>query len=355
MRLRVSRLQLAVLVGALAIAAVTPATALAAPAPAKEGTVIAVNSLYVTIQTGGRRIGVINALTDAANRITRADFPYVWGGGHAQAGVASIGEKGPGYNGHRRGFDCSGSVAAVLAGAGLWQPGSGVPADNGVISQLRSEHLIARHAGTAADSVNLYDDPGVHIFMSIDGRFFGTSDGGGGGDKKGGAGWLDDGAPDASDRAFKRYHFLPSVLHNRTAYGDDYTFELSPELIWESGIQRGDRLRITYRTNREGELLGKSVTFVGAVSTTGVVTAVTSSKVTITTPAGVSKTFSTGLLPQLLEGVIVGDTVQISSTKVAGVLTAHTLVVTAPPTTPPVNPNPPGDGNPGQGNPPGGY
>ena len=62
----------------------------------------------------------------------------------------------------------------MLADAGVWPAGSGVPADNGVIAQLRSEHLIARGTGT----VTLYDGPGVHIFMSIEGRFFGTSDGG---------------------------------------------------------------------------------------------------------------------------------------------------------------------------------
>ena len=54
------------------------------------------------------------ALTAAANSVTAGDFPYVYGGGHAEAGIASIGIKGPGYNGRRIGLDCSGSVAAVL-------------------------------------------------------------------------------------------------------------------------------------------------------------------------------------------------------------------------------------------------
>jgi hypothetical protein len=52
-------------------------------------------------------------------------------------------DPGPGYNGKRIGYACSGSVAAVLAGAGLWQPGSGVPNDAGVIRQLRQQKLIA--------------------------------------------------------------------------------------------------------------------------------------------------------------------------------------------------------------------
>jgi hypothetical protein len=201
--------------------------------------VVAVGNSLVTVQTAGQRVGVINALVDAANAITAKDYPYVWGGGHAEAGVASIGERGPGYNGKRVGFDCSGSVAAVLAAAGLWTPGSGVPADNGIISQLRSEHLIAKGVGTAPDEVTLYDDPGVHIFINIEGRFFGTSDGGGGGDRKGGPGWLDDGAWDATNSAFRKYYFLESVLRNSTTYGNDYTFVLGPELS-QAGTSRGN-------------------------------------------------------------------------------------------------------------------
>jgi hypothetical protein len=107
-------------------------------------TIVSIDWSSFTIQTGGKRMAVINALTAAANAITAGDYPYVYGGGHAEAGIASIGIKGPGYNGRRIGFDCSGSVAAVLAGGGVWQAGTGVPADNGVIAQLLQERLIAR-------------------------------------------------------------------------------------------------------------------------------------------------------------------------------------------------------------------
>ncbi len=76
---------------------------------------------------------MLNALTTAADRSTAADYPYVWGGGHGQAGIASVGMKGPGYNGKRRGFDCSGAVAAVLVAGGLWPAGHSVPNDAGLI------------------------------------------------------------------------------------------------------------------------------------------------------------------------------------------------------------------------------
>ena len=172
------------------------------------GTLTSDGAYSFMIQTPGKAVGVLNALTSAANRVAAADYPYVWGGGHGQAGIASVGLKGPGYNGKRRGFDCSGSVVAVLVAGGLWPTGAAVPSDAGVIQYLLRAKLIARGAGAGPQEVTLYDDPGVHIFMNIDGRFFGTSDGGRGGDTRGGPGWLDDGASDVSNPAFKRYHFV---------------------------------------------------------------------------------------------------------------------------------------------------
>src|ERR1700753_1078541 len=106
------------------------------------GTVTALSRSSFTIQTAGRQGGVGNAMTNAATSIHKQDYAYVYGGGHAQAGIASIGIRGPGYNGHRKGYDCSGSVAAVLAGAGLWPAGSGVPNDAGIIATFRRERLI---------------------------------------------------------------------------------------------------------------------------------------------------------------------------------------------------------------------
>jgi hypothetical protein len=153
---------------------------------------------------------VLSALIATANAITAADYPYVYGGGHQHAGTAGIGlPGGTGYDGHTVGFDCSGSVAAVLAGGSLWQPGAPVPSDAGVIDELSAQHLIVPGQGTGSEEVTLFDDYGVHIFMRIDGRYFGTSDGGGGNGSQpnGGAGWLDDGAPDASSPSYTAYHF----------------------------------------------------------------------------------------------------------------------------------------------------
>lgn len=329
---------------ALVCAACSPTAALAAGTRAAQGTIggriTYVDPGTLTVQTGGRLLGVINAMTATATAIAARDYPYVYGGGHAEAGVASIGIRGPGYNGKRVGYDCSGSVAAVLAGAGLWQPGSGVPNDAGVIRQLLQERLIARGAGTAPDEVTLYDDPGVHIFMNVNGRFFGTSDGGAG-DPKGGPTWLDDGAPDAWTPVYKRYHVLPSVLRNKTTYGQSYTFETSSAL----GAEVGDQVRVSYSETKAGSIVATAIAYAGETTVSGTVTAIATdgSMVTIETVGGQTVTLATSLVTNLIAGLQVGDTIQVSySADVAGLLVPHALQVLGSPSGPQYPASPPG-------------
>jgi hypothetical protein len=342
-----------VLACALILTSVATASASVAATGSITGTITALSGSSFTIQTAGRRTGVVNALTAAATHITGQDYPYVYGGGHAQAGIASIGIKGPGYNGKRLGYDCSGSVAAVLAGAGLWPAGGGVPNDAGIIAQLLSEHLIARGAGTGPVEVTLYDHPGVHIFMNIDGRFFGTSDGGGGGNPRGGAGWLDDGAPDASSRAYKPYHLLPSVLKGSTTAGHIDSFQLGMLSSDPAGVQLGVKVQVTYEQTRAGRMLATAVAYPGAITATGTVQSVAAdgSSLTIQTTDGSSLTIATDGAAQLLENVAAGDTVQVTYTQSGSTLigVAVTVTATPPPSTSPA----PTDG--GSSNPDGSY
>jgi hypothetical protein len=339
---------------ALACAGLTPAAAHAAPMQgALTGRITYIGSSTLTIQTGGRSVGVITALTRAANAVAAGNWPYVWGGGHAEAGVAGVGGRGPGYNGRRRGFDCSGSVAAVLSGAGLWPAGAGVPGDAGVLQQLLAEGLIARGPGRTPNAVDLYDDPGVHIFMSIDGRFFGTSDGGGG-NRKGGPTWLDDNAWDSYGHTFKRYHFLRSVLRNHTIYGHSYTFQTfaHPELVY--GAELGDKVSVNYVQWNTGSMGIKALVYSGARTATGTVTAVTGSTLAVQTASGQLLTFSTSVAGRLVSGVQIGDGVEITYARdSAGLLVPHALQITstpqpanppapAPPTGPGSSPGDPG-------------
>jgi hypothetical protein len=248
---------------ALLCAAALPSTALAASTHGTvTGRVKYVNASSLTIQTSGKRVGLTNAMISTANAISARDYPYVWGGGHAQAGVASAGLTSSRRKRRAVGFDCSGSVTAVLVGAGLWTPGSPVPSDAGVIGQLLQQHLIARGAGSGLNEVTLYDDPGVHIFMNIDGRFFGTSDGGGG-NSKGGPTWLDDGAPDATSHAYRRYHVRPSVLRNRTSYGHAFTFQTRGDELVASGAELGDTVKVSYKEAKSGAITASAIELVG--------------------------------------------------------------------------------------------
>jgi hypothetical protein len=272
----------------------------------------------------------MHALTVAANRLAAKNYPYVWGGGHAQAGVPSIGAKGPGHNGHRKGFDCSGSVGAVLAGANLWPAGGSVPGDAGVIADLRSWHMIARGAGRGAVQVTLYDDPGVHIFMGIGGRVFGTSAGGNSGNRKGGPGWLDSQTPDAFSRAYKRYHILASVLRSRIR-GQSIAFRPGALAGLVNEFQVTEPMSVGYRSTRYGTLVATAVSYPGATSLTGTVSAMApdGSSLTVQPATGSAVIISTGLLSGLVLNVALGDAVTVSYTGTSGSYTLRTITTAA--------------------------
>jgi hypothetical protein len=228
-------------------------TSLPSPAAGSvRGTVVSLDWSELTVQAPGPRMSVLGALAHAADTVAAGDYPYVWGGGHALAGTASTGIKGgPGYNGTRIGFDCSGSVAAVLAGAGIWPAGTGVPGDAGVIAALRQGHLIARGAGVGPRTVTLWDDPGAHIFIEIATRFFGTSDGGAPSPENpnGGPGWLDDGALDTLQHSYRPWHLVASALAGRVNVGRTVTVALTGALSDVAGeLAVGDRVGVQYAT-----------------------------------------------------------------------------------------------------------
>jgi hypothetical protein len=215
------------------------------------GDIVGLSWASFTVRTGSQRMAVVQALIDAANAMNGANYPYVWAGGHPAAGAASVGTSGPGYTGHTLGFDCSGSVAAILSSGDLWQPGTPVPADNGVIAQLHQEGLITRGVGTGSTEVTLYDDPGVHIFMNIDGRFFGT-----GANAKGGPGWL---GYDGVSRAFKPWHFVASALRATTTYGSELTFGVGSGSNLLYGLSVGQRVQVHYKKAKSGALTATAV------------------------------------------------------------------------------------------------
>jgi hypothetical protein len=337
------RLFLTLVLASVSVAVPASATATLLPPRSIQvtGKLTSSGAFSFTIQTPGKPVGVLSALSSAATRITSGNYPYVWGGGHGQAGDASVGLKGPGFNGKRRGFDCSGSVAAVLVAGGLWPAGSSVPSDSGVIQELLRRKLIATGAGVGPEEVTLYDRPGVHIFMNIDGRFFGTSDGGRGANAKGGPGWLDDSAWDVSSRAFRRYHFVPTALDATTTAGSTLAFQPGPGLDALSAYPLGATVRVVYKATNAGTMVAQSVTLVGETTATGTIQTIapggssftikTASGRLLTLPAPANSTLAT----ELLGGQIVaGDTVSVSYIKTPLTVLALTVTATAPTTTP---------------------
>ncbi|HEX5224659.1 MAG TPA: hypothetical protein VFW29_05965 [Solirubrobacteraceae bacterium] len=305
------------------------------------GTIAAMSGSWFTIQVAGRRTGVVNAMVDTASALTEHDYPYAWGGGHFEAGVASAAAATKGHRRSSAGFDCSGSVAAVLAGAGLWPPGAPVPSDAGVIAQLLHQKLIARGPGKGPVEVTLYDHPGVHIFMNIDGRFFGTSDGGGGGSAKGGPGWLYDGARDAFSAAFKQYHVLPSVLKGITTYGQALTFRTDEGAGLLQAAALGDRVVVTYAPGGSATMVASALDYVGALTATGTVASVAEGGFSIQAADGSSIAFSTGA-SGLTEGLAAGDVVEVTYTASGSDLLARRITVTAGPPAAPEGSDPPG-------------
>lgn len=111
--------------------------------------------------------GGLAAMIAEANRFESHHFPYVWGGGHGGFGVQPV--------------DCSGAVSDILHAAGLLN----APMVSGD---------LARWGKPGKGQLTVYANP-VHTFMSLAGKFFGTSSTNPGG----GAGWMPD--PGAGYRA----------------------------------------------------------------------------------------------------------------------------------------------------------
>jgi hypothetical protein len=94
--------------------------------------------------------------------------------------------------------------------------------------------------------------------MSIDGGYFGTSDGGGGGNRRGGAGWLYDGAAFAWGNVYKRYHVVPSALRGSAGAGHLVTFQLD-ELQNPPQLQVGQKVRVTYAEAASGSFIATAI------------------------------------------------------------------------------------------------
>jgi hypothetical protein len=87
--------------------------------------------------------------------------------------------------------------------------------------------------------------------MQIGTQFFGTSDGGGPSpdNPQGGAGWLDDGAPDTQSAAYHPWHLVAAALTQPVVYGPTVTLGLSAIAAQDAmALAVGDRVNVAYVT-----------------------------------------------------------------------------------------------------------
>lgn len=124
------------------------------------------NSAVPRFAEGGVRrmaTGGMAAMVAEANKFESHHFPYVLGGGHGSFGIQPV--------------DCSGAVSDVLHAAGLLN----APMVSG---------SLMNWGKSGKGPLTVYANP-EHTFMSLDGRYFGTS----GSNPAGGAGWVEGGYP----------------------------------------------------------------------------------------------------------------------------------------------------------------
>ena len=132
-------------------------------------------------------------LIAAANMVSAANFPYLYGGGHEQPSLF-----GP--------FDCSGSVSYVMQQAGYKVPTT-------VSGDIPSWKFPA-----GPGRVTIFYNPS-HTFMRIGNRYFGTS---GFARPGGGAGWFDvDKLPAGYLAQFREVH-VPTPGRQLVRAGQNY-------------------------------------------------------------------------------------------------------------------------------------
>ena len=162
---------------------------------------------------------VLAAMLQEATSISGSNLPYVWGGGHSQIGVPSLGTSAPGHpQSSVKGFDCSGAVSAVLGAGGLLQSPE---ATQGMIQALGSN--VVRGRGSGPTYVTIWIDPATHVFMEFNPgkdnggpQYWGTSVGGsntaGREDSGDGPTWWKAGTPAPDTSTFAPYHIPLSIL-----------------------------------------------------------------------------------------------------------------------------------------------
>lgn len=136
-----------------------------------------------TEKTGSGQRTRLEVMISRASEISNKNYPYSWGGGHLSAGLPSIGPEHSSGGASVNGFDCSGSVGAILAAGGFIPTGSSLSSSGSFIHEYG--HIGQPGPGPKGKGVTIYANA-THEWMTINGRYFST---GWNPNPKGGAGW----------------------------------------------------------------------------------------------------------------------------------------------------------------------
>lgn len=164
-----------------------------------------------------------------ASEISNKNYPYSFGGGHPHVGTPSMGTETETGGALVNGFDCSGSVLAVLAAGGFVPTGSSF-GTSGEMGHVYG-HIGEPGPGPKGKGITIYWNA-QHEWMTINGRYFST---GWNKNPNGGAGWGGENEsewPSASG-SYESMHLSAKQLE------EPYTGEPPPSLAGTEGETEG--------------------------------------------------------------------------------------------------------------------
>ena len=187
------------------------------------------NSKETKGKSGSGQTTRLNAMDTRASEISNHNYPYAFGGGHPHVGTPSMGTEHESGGALVNGFDCSGSVLAVLAAGGFVPTGSSF-GTSGEMGHVYG-HIGEPGPGPKGKGVTVYYNA-QHEWMTINGRYFST---GWNNNPKGGAGW---GSEDptkwpSAEGGYESFHLKSSELE------EPYTGEPAPSLAGTEGETGG--------------------------------------------------------------------------------------------------------------------
>jgi hypothetical protein len=186
------------------------------------------NSKETKGKGGGGQRTRIDEMISRASEISNKNYPYSWGGGHPHVGTPSMGPEHSSGGALVNGFDCSGSVLAVLASGGF------VPTGSSFGSSGEMGHIYGNIGepgpGPKGKGITIYWNS-QHEWMTINGRYFST---GWNKNPGGGAGWGSEQESEWPETgAYESMHLATSQLE------EPYTGEPPPALAGTEGETEG--------------------------------------------------------------------------------------------------------------------